>query len=110
MKNKEKERIMNLSMRYCTAFLGGMAVNTSVLSKVLDELFTNKQVIAMSLDKAIEHGKEKRKPYYGAQAIIEQTNLNEQGYFTVINCTDVDRITVFQRNKQQLILGFIAIV
>ena len=23
----------------------------------------------MSLDKAIEHGKEKRKPYYGAQAI-----------------------------------------
>ena len=69
MNNKEKERIMNLSMRYCTAFLGGMAVNTSVLSKVLDELFTNKQVIAMSLDKAIEHGKEKRKPYYGAQAI-----------------------------------------
>ena len=127
----------------------------------------------MSLDKAIEHGKEKRKPYYGAQAIdctcrphgscewcrsnrmyqqlkmeeasrqaleeseeeeckyiltehelnrgcelieawqtedmtldcayIEQTNLNEQGYFTVINCTDVEkdwyRITVFRRNK-----------
>ena len=23
----------------------------------------------MSLDKAIEHGKEKRKPYYGAQSI-----------------------------------------
>lgn len=23
----------------------------------------------MSLDKAIEHGKEKRKPYYGSQAI-----------------------------------------
>lgn len=23
----------------------------------------------MSLDKAIEHGKEKRKPYYGAQAV-----------------------------------------
>lgn len=42
MNDKEKERIMNLSMRYCTAFLGGMAVNTSVLSKVLDELFTNK--------------------------------------------------------------------
>ena len=69
MKNKEKERIMNLSMRYCTAFLGGMAVNTSVLSKVLDELFTNKQVIAMSLDKAIEHGKEKRKPQYGSKRI-----------------------------------------
>lgn len=25
MNNKEKERIMNLSMRYCTAFLGGIA-------------------------------------------------------------------------------------
>lgn len=23
MKNKEKERIVNLSMKYCTAFLGG---------------------------------------------------------------------------------------
>lgn len=42
LKNEEKERIINLSMKYCTAFLGGMAVNTSVLSKVLDELFTNK--------------------------------------------------------------------
>ena len=26
-------------------------------------------MIIMSLDKAIKHGKEKRKPYYGAQAI-----------------------------------------
>ena len=42
MKNKEKERIMNLSMKYCTAFLGGMVVNPSVLSKILDELFNNK--------------------------------------------------------------------
>lgn len=38
MNNKEKERIMNLSMRYCTAFLGGKAVNPYVLSKVLDGL------------------------------------------------------------------------
>ena len=34
---------------------------------------------------------------------IEQTNLNEQGYFTVIHCTDVEKdlykITVFQRNR-----------
>ena len=33
----------------------------------------------------------------------EQNNLNEQGYFTVIHCTDVEKelykITVFQRNK-----------
>lgn len=42
MKNKEKERIMNLALKYCTAFLGGMAVNTLVLSKVLDKLFENK--------------------------------------------------------------------
>lgn len=48
MKNKEKERIMNLSMRYCTAFLGGMAVNTSVLSKVLDELFNKQNNILMN--------------------------------------------------------------
>lgn len=38
MKNKEKERIVNLSMKYCTAFLGGMAVCTYVLSKVLDNI------------------------------------------------------------------------
>lgn len=34
---------------------------------------------------------------------IEQSNLNEQGYFTVIHCTDVEKdlykISVFQRNK-----------
>lgn len=42
MRNKEKERIMNLSMKYCTAFLGGMAVNTSILNKVLDELFKSR--------------------------------------------------------------------
>ena len=42
MNNKGKERIVNLSMKYCTAFLGGMAVNPSVLSKVLDELLINK--------------------------------------------------------------------
>ena len=33
----------------------------------------------------------------------EQSNLNEQGYFTVVHCTDVEKdlykITVFQRNK-----------
>lgn len=39
MKNKEKERIINLSMRYCTAFLGGMAVCPSVLSRILDSTF-----------------------------------------------------------------------
>lgn len=39
MKNKEKERIINLSMRYCTAFLGGMAVYPSVLSRILDSTF-----------------------------------------------------------------------
>ena len=37
-------------------------------------------------------------------AYIEQENLNNQGYFTVINCSDLEkewyRITVFQRNKQ----------
>ena len=33
-----KERIMNLSMKYCTAFLGGMAVNPSVLNKVFNSL------------------------------------------------------------------------
>jgi len=35
-------------------------------------------------------------------AYEEQENLNKQGYFTVINCIDVEkdhhRITVFQRN------------
>ena len=36
MNNKNRERIMNLSMKYCTAFLGGMAVNPSVLNKVFD--------------------------------------------------------------------------
>ena len=34
---------------------------------------------------------------------MEQINLNEQGYFTVIHCTDVEKdlykISVFQRNK-----------
>lgn len=34
---------------------------------------------------------------------IEQNNLNEQGYFTVIHCTDVEKdlykISVFHRNK-----------
>ena len=29
---------MNLSMKYCTSFLGGMAVNPSVLNKVFDIL------------------------------------------------------------------------
>ena len=33
----------------------------------------------------------------------EQSNLNEQGYFTVVHCIDVEKdlykITVFQRNK-----------
>ena len=33
-----KERIIELSMKHCTPFLGGMAVNPYVLSKVLDEL------------------------------------------------------------------------
>lgn len=36
-------------------------------------------------------------------AFIEQNNLNEQGYFTVMHCTDVEKdlykISVFQRNK-----------
>ena len=36
-------------------------------------------------------------------AYMEQDSLNEQGYFTVIHCTDVKkewyRISVFQRNK-----------
>lgn len=34
---------------------------------------------------------------------IAQDSLNEQGYFTVIHCTDVEKdlykISVFQRNK-----------
>lgn len=34
---------------------------------------------------------------------IEQDKLNEQGYFTVIHCTDIEKdlykITVFHRNK-----------
>lgn len=38
MKNKEKERIINLSMKYCTAFFGGMPVCPCVLSKVLDNI------------------------------------------------------------------------
>ena len=33
----------------------------------------------------------------------EQSSLNEQGYFTIIHCTDVEKdlykISVFQRNK-----------
>lgn len=37
------------------------------------------------------------------EAYIEQSSLNEQGYFTVIHCTDVEKdlykISVFQRNK-----------
>ena len=37
-----KERIIELSMKHCTPFLGGMAVNPSVLSKVLDELLKTK--------------------------------------------------------------------
>ena len=36
-------------------------------------------------------------------AYIEQENLNNQGFFTVINCSDLEkewyRITVFQKNK-----------
>lgn len=36
-------------------------------------------------------------------AYMEQENLNNQGFFTVINCSDTEkewyRITVFQRNK-----------
>lgn len=36
-------------------------------------------------------------------AYNEQSSLNEQGYFTVIHCTDVEKdlykISVFQRNK-----------
>jgi len=36
-------------------------------------------------------------------AYVEQSNLNEQGYFTVIKCTNVEKdlykISVFQRNK-----------
>lgn len=32
----------------------------------------------MSLDKSIEHGKEKRKPYYGAKA-IDRTCRNHGG-------------------------------
>lgn len=34
---------------------------------------------------------------------IEQNNLNEQGYYTVVHCVDVEKdlykISVFQRNK-----------
>lgn len=34
---------------------------------------------------------------------IEQSNLNKQGYFTVIRCTDAEKdlykITVFQKNE-----------
>lgn len=34
---------------------------------------------------------------------VEQNNLNEQGYFTVIHCVDTEKdlykISVFQRNK-----------
>lgn len=34
---------------------------------------------------------------------IEQSNLNEQGYFTVIHCTNIEKdlykMSVFQRNK-----------
>ena len=40
MNNKEK--IINLSMKHCTPFLGGMTVNPFVLSKVLDELLKTK--------------------------------------------------------------------
>lgn len=33
----------------------------------------------------------------------EQSSLNEQGYFTIIHCTDVEKdlykISIFQRNK-----------
>lgn len=36
-------------------------------------------------------------------AYLEQENLNAQGYFTVINCTDLKdelyKITVFHKNK-----------
>ena len=38
MNDKRKERILNLSMKYCTAFLGGMTICTYVLSKVLDNV------------------------------------------------------------------------
>ena len=38
MKQKEKERIMNLTMKYCTAFLGGMTVCPYILSKILDNM------------------------------------------------------------------------
>ena len=31
--------------------------------------YYKKEEISMSLDKAIKHGKEKRKPYYGSKAI-----------------------------------------
>ena len=39
------------------------------ISDAPNRLFLDEEIIKMSLDKAIEHGKEKRKPYYGAQAI-----------------------------------------
>ena len=48
----------------------------------------------MSLDKAIKHGKEKRKPYYKSKA-FDRTCRNHQG------CPRCESNRLFQRTKQE---------
>lgn len=47
----------------------------------------------MSLDKAIKHGKEKRKPYYGSKA-FDRTCRNHQG------CQRCESNRLIQRTRQ----------